>query len=316
MSRLNDIEKKVIIEMNAKGRTSREISQSLWSTTSRKSTVNDYLVRLRVHETFQALPVEGPKVLIFDIETAPVAGYVWSLWKQNVGLNQIKEDWYVMSWAAKWLGSEEVMYQDCRHHGETDAIILEGIWELLDQADWVITHNGDGFDIPKLRARMIKAGLPPFSPFKSIDTLKEAKKVFKFTSNKLEYIADFLCPDRKKSLHSNFPGFTLWSECLKGNTLAWDEMQAYNIQDVDTLEAVYMKLRPWMQRHPNFALYTETTANQCNVCGGTQLISHGSAYTNLSEFSLYVCGDCGTFKRGRTSHVSKAKRQSLLMNVL
>ena len=42
------------------------------------------------------------KILIIDIETSPIMGKVWSLWKQNVSLDQIEEDWYIMSYAAKW----------------------------------------------------------------------------------------------------------------------------------------------------------------------------------------------------------------------
>ena len=35
----------------------------------------------------------SPKVLVYDIETAPILGHVWRLWDQNVGLNQIVSDY-------------------------------------------------------------------------------------------------------------------------------------------------------------------------------------------------------------------------------
>lgn len=49
----------------------------------------------------------GPRVLLFDIETAPIIAHVWSLWENNVSLNQIVSDWHVLSWSAKWLGDSD-----------------------------------------------------------------------------------------------------------------------------------------------------------------------------------------------------------------
>jgi hypothetical protein len=50
-----------------------------------------------------------PKILIFDIETAPIKAYVWKLWKTDVHLEQILNDWFCIAWSAKWLYSNEVM---------------------------------------------------------------------------------------------------------------------------------------------------------------------------------------------------------------
>jgi len=109
-----------------------------------------------------------PKVLVFDIETSNILARVWSIWQQNVGLNQIKEDWFVLSWAAKWLDKDEVMYEDLRGRinradnpnpkGHLDLDLLDRIWHLLDEADVVITQNGIKFDSKKLNARFIING--------------------------------------------------------------------------------------------------------------------------------------------------------------
>jgi len=40
-----------------------------------------------------------PKILLFDIETAPILAYTWDIWDQNIALNQIKQDWFVLSWS-------------------------------------------------------------------------------------------------------------------------------------------------------------------------------------------------------------------------
>lgn len=315
MARLTEHEKDKIRALDNEGYSSRAIAMRLWRQPSRKSTVGDYLRSLN-SAAVQVPDSYGPNVLVLDIETAPILANVWRLFKENVGLNQIREDWYIMSWAAKWLGSDEVYYQDVRDCGLDDKGILQQLWVLLDKADWVITHNGDRFDLPKIRARMLIQGLTPFSPVKSIDTCKAAKKAFGFTSNKLEYLSNKLCPEHQKSSHSKFPGFNLWKECIKGNTEAWDEMRDYNIDDVYALESLYFKLRPWIPSHPNFSLYTKDVETHCNCCGSEDMEEwHTKAYTNLSEFTLYRCNDCGTFKRGRTNNLTKDKRQGILMNI-
>ena len=89
-----------------------------------------------------------PKILVFDIETAPALGDVWGLWQNNVGLNQLRKSGFIMSWSAKWLGEKKVYYADCSKNGEADEMdMLLQLVDLLDQADMIIAHNGDRFDI-------------------------------------------------------------------------------------------------------------------------------------------------------------------------
>src|SRR5665213_940542 len=144
---------------------------------------------------------DGPKILVFDIETSPIISYTWGIWEQNVALNQIKEDWYVLAWAAKWLNepASKIMYQDQRavKVKSDDKKLMEGIWALLDEADIVVTQNGKSFDVKKLNARFVLHGLTPPSSYRHIDTKVLAKKNFAFTSNKLEYMTDKLCTKYK-----------------------------------------------------------------------------------------------------------------------
>ena len=92
--------------------------------------------------------INKPKILIWDLETAPMLGYIWKLWDNDVALNQLHTDWYILSWSAKWHGDDKVMYMDQRNapNIEDDRKLLKGIWKLLDQADVVVTQNGKSFD--------------------------------------------------------------------------------------------------------------------------------------------------------------------------
>jgi DNA polymerase elongation subunit (family B) len=258
-----------------------------------------------------------PKVLIFDVETAPVLANVWSLWEQNIGLNQIKQDWFVLSWSAKWLGDSpsKVMYQDQRgrRNIEDDKELLKGIWKLLDEADVVITQNGKKFDSKKLNARFVINGMKPPSPYKHIDTVVIARKVFGFTSNKLEYMTNKLCKKYKKLKHNKFSGFELWKECLAGNPEAWEEMEKYNRYDVLSLEELYNILSPWDQT-VNFNLYHDEEDSVCN-CGSTKFTKRGYAYTSTGKYQRYVCNGCGAWSRSSDNEFTKEKRSSLRRKV-
>jgi hypothetical protein len=262
-----------------------------------------------------------PKILHLDIETAPILADVWGLWKNNVGLNQIRHDWYVLCWAAKWHGEDTTYYDSLIEHKESykkrpedDKSILVTLHELMSQADAIVAHNGKGFDLPKLNARFILCGLPPVKPFKVIDTLQIVKKNFRFTSNKLDWLAHILLGDQKRK-SVEFQGHDLWSECIKGNRRAWREMIKYNIQDVALLERVWEYLRPWDKQSLNMGLFTDTDAACCSKCGSDNIKKDGFHYTSVSKFQAYRCKDCKGWSRGRKNLLTKEERENLLTNV-
>jgi uncharacterized protein YprB with RNaseH-like and TPR domain len=263
--------------------------------------------------------VNNPKVkiLFFDIETSPILGNVWSLWQQNVGLNQIQQDWYVLSYAAKWQHKDEVIYEDKSKSwdSEDDSELLKGIWKLLDEADIVIGQNSKRFDEKKLNARFILNGMKPPSSYRSIDTLEIAKRHFGFTSNKLEYMSHKLCKKYKKLNHGKFAGFELWRQCLAGNPEAWAEMEDYNKHDVLALEELYEILRPWYKAHPNLNIYHNETNNYC-TCGASDWEHSGYHYTNLSKFDRFQCKACGAEVRGRVNLLPANKRENLKSNII
>lgn len=242
---------------------------------------------------------KGPNILILDIETSPILGNVWTLWNNNLGLNQMVKDWHIMSWSAKWYREDKVMYQDQRNakNIEDDKKILKSLWKLLDKADIVVTHNGKSFDIKKINARFILNGMTPPSSFRNIDTKILAKRHFGFTSNKLAYLTDKLCKKYKKLNHGKFPGQELWTQCQRGNKEAWDEMRVYNEYDVLSLEELYEIMLPW-DDSINFTVYFED--DRCS-CGSTNIKKNGIYYTNASKYQKYKCADCGKEYRDRTN---------------
>lgn len=252
------------------------------------------------------------KILIIDIETSPNLAFVWRFFKENVGAKQVVEHTEIMSFAYKWLGDETVHYYDTQFTSE--ATILEPLMEALDAADIVVAHNGNKFDLPTIQGRALVAGLKPPSPYKTVDTLLVARYEFNFPANSLEYLSTVLGVS-KKDAHKNFPGFELWSECLKGNPLAWEEMRTYNIQDVISLEEIYLKMRPWMRRHPNVGVFNDQTELTCPKCGSHHLQKRGFAHTNVGRYQRYQCNACGGWSRGTSTVLPTELKKKLTVNV-
>jgi DNA polymerase elongation subunit (family B) len=243
-----------------------------------------------------------PRILVFDIETAPMVAYVWGRRDINVALNQIKREWSIIAWSAKWLGDppSKVMYRDARHskHIENDREILLPLWKLLDEADIVITQNGQSFDSPKLNARFIMHGMKPPSPYRHLDTYRIVRRVAGFTSNKLEYLTEKLCTKYRKIKHVKFPGQSLWTECLAGNIKAWNAMKEYNIHDVLSTEELYMKLRAWVTNSMPHAHLVLGKMMKCTSCGSFQLRRKGSEMTKKGPMQKYQCQSCGKWSQG------------------
>lgn len=192
---------------------------------------------------------------------------------------------------------------------EDDSKILKGIWKLLDEADIVITQNGKRFDEKKLNARFILMGLKPPSSYRHIDTRQIAKKKFAFTSNSLEYMSDKLCKKYRKLKHKRFPGFELWSECIKNNTKAWQEMQHYNKQDVLATEELYLRFRPW-DNSINFNVYSDSARMKCS-CGASDFAKSGFRYMTAGKFQRLTCRACGSEMRTPMNELSLKRRKSM-----
>ncbi len=233
------------------------------------------------------------------------------MWDQNVGLNQIKKDWFVLSWAAMWLDSDEMLYRDQRNvrpmHNDTPT--LRQIWKLLDQADIVITQNGKKFDAKKLNARFAINGMKPPSSYRHIDTRELAKKHFAFTSNSLEYLAKALGLKHQKLKHPAFQGMELWNECLARNPKAWAEMEKYNKHDVLALRELYEKLAAW-NTSVSFNVYHDSEDFACQ-CGHPAFARYGFAFSNGGKYQRFKCKKCGAEYRGKLNLLSKEKRASL-----
>ena len=253
-----------------------------------------------------------PKILTIDIETAPIEAYVWGIHDQNISLAQVKKDWFILAFGAKWLDESDVMYFDNSkaRRIDDDRRLVKEMWKLLDKADIVVTQNGDSFDFKKFNARAVIHGLNPPSYYRSTDVYKESKNVFGFTSQSLDYTSKVLKQKYKKLPHKQFPGWSLWTECLKRNQGAWKEMKEYNIYDVLSTDEKLSRIYSWIKT-ANMATFYDDAKLRC-FCGSQNIFKKGFVYTDSGKFQGYKCKDCGKRPHGRINLLSKEKKASLL----
>jgi DNA polymerase elongation subunit (family B) len=237
-----------------------------------------------------------PRILAFDIETAPSLGWYFDLWKEG-NIVGTKAEWYMLCFAYKFLGDKKVKtfslpdFKGYKAGSENDEQLVRELWKLFDEADILIAHNGDKFDIKKANARFSYYNLPPPSPYKTVDTLKVAKRYFGFTSNKLDSLGDHLGYGRKL-VHT---GFNLWKGCMTGDMKSWKLMLEYNKRDVELLEQIYKHFLPWITNHPTLNF------DGCPNCGHADMQRRGYNYFKRYTTQKLQCKKCHAWTSKRVT---------------
>jgi DNA polymerase elongation subunit (family B) len=252
-------------------------------------------------------PVEQktPRILIIDIETFPNIGYIWGKYDQNV--IRYTQQKCIATYSAKWFGKSKMIsrklpdYDGYKPGSYDDRAITQDIWKLFDEADIIVAHNGDQFDVKYCQARFIFHKMSPPSPFKTVDTKKVVKNVANFNSNSLDDLCDLFGLGRKLKTD-----FDLWEGCIKGDKSAWRKMVEYNEHDVIMLEKLYVKMLPWAVNHPNMT----TGGLACPKCGSFDVNFRGTQRAVTRDYRRFQCQQCGGW--GRTV---KSVGKSIVQNI-
>lgn len=236
------------------------------------------------------------RILTLDIETRPSTAFVWDAKTEWVNPSMLIEHGSIICWAAKWLGVKKVEFASDHHDGHVEQ--TRKMWDLLNEADIVVTYNGDRFDLKHIRREFILAGLMPPAPFKSVDLIKTARAKFAWHSNSLNHISGRLAIGEKVK-HA---GFDLWRGCMDGDPKSWATMKRYNIGDVRLTEELYLTLLPWITSHPQVKV-AATGEILCNRCGSADLERIGETVAVVHSYALYRCMKCSGMCR--TSHLKR-----------
>lgn len=233
-----------------------------------------------------------PRIVTFDIETTPIQSYTWDLYPNAISHDSIVSDFSLICAAWKYLG-EPTVYDACITKVHDDYKVVKKLRDVLADADVVIGHNIDKFDLKKLNARLIYHKLPPLPKLVTIDTRKVAKKLGGFTSNRLDYLGKHLLGQGK--LHVDYQ---LWVDIMSGNKAklraALDIMLPYNRVDVVRNEELYLRFRPYMTAHPHTAVLQNKEKSACPKCGSIHTQKRGISITNAgTKYQRLQCQDCG-----------------------
>ncbi len=185
--------------------------------------------------------IENPKILIYDIETSYMTVKSWRIgWDIQINHDDILTQKKIICISYKWL-NDDVVYNLTWDKNQDDKFMIEQFIEVLNEADMIVAHNGDRYDIKFIRTRAILLGLKMLPNYNQFDTLKVAKKKFSFDSNKLDNLGKDLGLGQKIKTD-----MSLWDGViLRKDPVAMKQMCAYCDQDVLLLEAVYNKLCHW-----------------------------------------------------------------------
>ena len=257
-------------------------------------------------------PLDAPRVGVFDVETLPMETYQWNLADPYTSPDHIISGTALLGWAGKFL-NDATMYSDILTSEEAlakdEERVTKSCWEFLSKCDVVIGHNMIDFDSKVVGTFFLKHNLPPIK-YVMVDTLKIARKHFKFDSNKLQFI------NRRLGIREKIEneGFPLWRKCREGDPEALSTMREYNEGDIYATEDLFYRLRPYAHSSFNVALYNEIEEPQCPVCGSTELESAGFYYTPAGRWESVRCKKCMCLSRKKENLLGKDKRKSLLVN--
>ena len=196
----------------------------------------------------------SPKIVLWDVEITGVTVSTWNLYPESIPYQNILQDWSMISVCWKELGKKRIYSSSiiddpkrfAKNHKD-DYHVIKTVRDALDDVDILVAHNAK-FDLKAFNTRLIVHDLPPLPKIQQIDTLREIKKVAKFTSNRLDYLASTLGNSGKMETS---PG--LWLRASNGDKKAIEEMVKYNKVDVKILEDLYLRIRKYMTSHPNLA---------------------------------------------------------------
>jgi uncharacterized protein YprB with RNaseH-like and TPR domain len=232
--------------------------------------------------------------LFFDIETSPNIGLFWEAgYKKNITTDNIIRERAIICICYKWEDEKEVyaLQWDAK---QNDKRMLEQFVKVANTANELVGHNGDKFDLAWIRTRCLFHGIDMFPNYQTIDTLKVARSKFRFQSNRLNYIAEFLGLGGKIKTE-----FNLWKDILLNkDKVAMEKMIKYCKKDVSLLEEVYKLLGNHIAPKTHYGVVFGEDRGSCPECGADSenLIKNMSRTTATGVVKIqYQCKVCNKF---------------------
>ena len=230
--------------------------------------------------------------LFWDIETSMTVVYSWKVgFKLNIGPENIIHERKIICIGYKWEGESKVNVLTW-DKDQDDKAMLVAFLKIANEADELVAHHGDGFDMPWFRTRCVFHGLQPLPDYKTVDTCAWAKRFFYFQSNKLAYIAPYLGCEGKISTT-----YGLWKDIVeKKCVIALRKMSEYCGQDVRVLEQVWAKMRLCVKPKTHSGVVQGRDKWTCSHCGSEDVRKSKTKVTAAGTVQHQMqCHGCGGY---------------------
>ena len=250
------------------------------------------------------------KRLFFDIETSPNMVYSWRIgWNITITPENIINERAIICISYKW-ENEDKIHTLTWDKNQCDKQMLIDFIQVANQADEMIAHNGDRFDIKWIRTRCIFHRVPMFPNYKTLDTLKKAKSGFNFNSNKLDYIAQYLGVGAKVK-HS---GFDMWKGVMANDKTALDEMVVYCEGDIVVLEDVFLTMQNYIKQNTHAGVLNNNLKYSCPCCSSENITLIKNNVTTMGTIKrLIECNDCNyNYEISNSSYILYLKFKNVI----
>jgi len=250
------------------------------------------------------------KRLFFDIETSPNIVYSWRIgYNLNITPDCIINERAIICISYKW-ENEETIHSLTWDKNQSDKQMLIDFLKVANQADEMIAHNGDRFDIKWIRTRCIFHRIPMFPNYKTLDTLKKAKSGFNFNSNKLDYIAQYLGVGAKVK-HS---GFDMWKNVMANDKEAMSEMVHYCEGDIIVLEDVFLTMQNYIKQNTHAGVLNNNLKYSCPCCSSEQITLIKNNVTTMGTIKrLIECNNCNyNYEISNSSYILYLKFKNVI----
>jgi len=250
---------------------------------------NRYRLSKEQESKYLNFDMQPIKRLFFDIETSPIVAYTWRVgWKLNIGTDNIIQDWKIICISYGW-EDEDKVHTLTWDKNQCDKQMLIDFIKIANTADELVAHNGDRFDIKKIRTKCIFHRIPMFPNYRTLDTLKKAKSGFVFNSNRLDYIAKYLGVGAKLE----HEGFNMWVKCMQGDKEALADMVKYCEMDIVVLQDVFLVMQSYIKQNQHVGTLNMGRKCDCPSCGSSEVtylkLNVTSLGTPKRQFECDVC---------------------------
>ncbi len=215
-----------------------------------------------------------PKVLFYDVETAPIKAWLFRCGKQVVSPSQLvvgndKPDIICICWS--WEGEKKVHSLQWDKNNNSKAMI-KAFTAVCQEADLIIGKNNKSFDDKYVNTMRMFHGLPgePLLMQKVDDLQAQMKQNFFLPSHRLDYISKMLGLGGKEKMDLDD-----WIKIVEHkDKAAMDKMVFYCKKDVTDTKTIWKYCAAHFKR-PVLNRSTWHKDIRCAVCGSLKIISAG-----------------------------------------